>query len=118
MDTVDIEDLAGKVKSSFVGFWTNFIYGAAVAQMPALAGPIVSTIVKGAIGWAVELMATKGGQVAFMINTGVFTRDQAKDFLEALRAIDKLPDNVSDEEWEKKENEANHAFGNLVNYTK
>jgi hypothetical protein len=116
LDTIDIEDFAQKVKSSIV----NYILAGVIAMPPfskLVAIPILGRIIKTFIEIAAEIVAGKLGFAAFVINTGIFTRDQARDYVEALRRIDNLPEGVSDDEWEKHENEANHAFTNLVRYS-
>jgi hypothetical protein len=106
------------VKASFVSFFTNLIYAELVAGAPWIAAwPIVGNIARWIIERAVTFAATKGGLVAFMINSKVFTTDQARDYTKALEKLHQLPDHVSDAEWEKAEDEANHSFGNLFNWT-
>jgi len=113
--TVDIEDFAKKVKSSLVTHYTNVAYVALVAQMPVLATPVISSIVKAIIELVVEKLAGIGGLAAFMINTGIFTQDQAKDYISSIQKIDQLPEGVSNEEWEKAEDGANIAFSRAIN---
>lgn len=117
METIDIEDFASYVKSSFVTYFTNLAWATLVGAAPWLNVPIVRDVVKFIIERSVTFLATKGGLVAFMINTGVFTRDQAKDYIEVVTKIDQLPDDVPNAEWEKMENEANRAFENLVRFS-
>lgn len=86
--------------------------------MPFLNTPIIRDLMKSLLHKIIELLAGQGGLVAFVINTRVFTTDQAKDYMDAVGNILKLPEGVSDEEWEKAELKANHAFAQLVSYLK
>lgn len=116
MDTIDIEDFAEYVKSSFVTYFTELALTELAIVAPWTKLPVLSWLIRQFVNWVVDYLATKGGQVAFMINTKVFTQDQAKDYMSALEAMHSLPDTVTDEQWEKAENEANHAFRNLINF--
>ncbi len=120
MDTISIEDFAKYVKSSFVTFFTNLIWASLIAAAPWVGAPVISKIVKYVIELLVTFLATKGGLVAFMINTKVFTTAQARDYGKAIevlhaRVID-LKTPLSDEEWDKLETIANHEFSNLVRF--
>lgn len=120
MDSISIEDFASYVKSSFVTFFTNLIWASLVAAVPWFGSPVISSVVKYVIELVVTFLATKGGLVAFMINTKVFTTAQAKDYTKAiealhLRIID-LNTPLTDEEWSVLEEKANHEFSNLVRF--
>ena len=117
MDTIDIEDFAEAVKSFFVNWFVETVWAAIIVEVPALANSIVAGTIRSGLKWVAEFLATKAGFVAFMINTGVFTKDQAKDFVEAIRKIETLPADAPDAEWEAAENEANHAFSNLIRFS-
>jgi hypothetical protein len=118
MDTVDIEDFANQVKKDVVVFFTNLIWTNITAAAPWVNVPVLREILKAIIESIVTFLATTGGLVAFIINTKVFTTDQAKDYTEAVGNLMQLPEDVSDEEWDKAERAANHAFANLVSYRK
>lgn len=117
-DTIDIEDFANQVKKDLVSFFTNLVWANLIIVAPWLTSPILAIPVKYVIELIIEFLATTGGLAAFVINTKVFTTDQAKDYMEAVSNLLTLPDSVSDEEWEKAEDETNKAFANLVNFTK
>lgn len=120
MDSISIEDFANYVKSSFVTFFTNLIWTNLVAAVPWFGTPVISSVVKYVIGLVVSFLATKGGLVAFMINTKVFTTAQAKDYTKAIEAlharVTDLKTPLTDEEWNKLEATANHEFSNLVRF--
>ncbi len=117
MDTIDIEDFANAVKNSFVNFFSNLLYTNLVAALPWMAAPVLSSTMQWIITQAVTFAATKGGLVLFMINTNIFTQDQAKDYMSAIQKLNNMPEGVPDEEWAKLEMEANHAFGNLIRFS-
>lgn len=114
MDTIPIEDFAKYVKSSFVSYYTDLAMTGILAVAPWSVP--VSWLTRMFVEFIVTFIATKGGLVAFMINTKVFTKDQAKDYIRIINELHSLPDDVSDEDWEKKEDEANHYFHNIVNF--
>lgn len=118
MDTISIEDFAAKVKSSFISYFTDYIWASATASAPWLLTPIVSYFAKAIIEKFITFVAVEGGMVVFMINTGVFTTDQGRDYMSKVEALHRLPDDIQESEWERVEREANHAFGNLFNWTK
>lgn len=115
-DAIDVEDLANMIKQSFVAYTSDVLYAELLSIAPWVATPVVSFIVKKAIAWAVNILATKAGYVAFIINSRVLTMSQAKDYMDALNKIRSLPDDVPDADWEKAENDANHAFRNLIRF--
>lgn len=117
MTTIPIEEFAGYVKKSFVTFFTDLIYTNLVLAAPWAASPILGRVIRWIIEQGVAFMATKGGLVAFMINTKIFTMDQAKDYSQAIDKLYKASDNISDEEWDKLEREANNKFSDLVRFS-
>lgn len=116
MDTIDVEEFAKTVKETFVTYFTNLAFTELVAIAPWVATPFISYLVKWGIEKVVTLLATQGGLVAFMINTKVFTIDQAKDYVGAVERLHAAPDDISDEEWSILEDDANHAFKNLIRF--
>ncbi len=116
MDTIDIEDFANQVKKDVITFFTNLVWTNMTTAAPWINIPVVREILMAIIESIVTFLATTGGLVAFIINTKVFTTDQAKDYTEAIGDLLKLPEDVTDEEWAKAEARANHAFANLVNF--
>lgn len=118
LDTIDIEDFANRVKKDLVSFFTALIWANVTIAVPWLNIPVIRDIVKSLIEAIVLFLATTGGLAAFIINTKVFTTDQAKDYTQAISDLMSLPDDVSDEEWDQAEQKANHAFAQLINYRK
>lgn len=118
LDTIDIEDFANRVKQDLVTFFTNLVWANISVAVPWLNIPIVRDIIKAFIEAIILFLATTGGLAAFIINTKVFTTDQAKDYTNAIADLMALPEDVSDEEWDKAERRANHAFAQMVNYKK
>jgi hypothetical protein len=117
LETIPIETFAEYVKSAFVSFFTKLIWTELSVIAPWVNTPLLKQLLKWSIEKGVTFLATQGGLVAFMINTKIFSVDQAKDYREALEKLNKLPDGVSDEEWEKTEREANLAFERLIRFS-
>lgn len=114
---VDVEEFAGYVKDAVVRFFTDLLYNNLVAAMPWVAWPVISTVVRWVIESGVTFAATKGGLVAFMINTKIFTAAQARDYVKAVEELAKAPDTIPDDEWEKLEDQANAAFERLIRFS-
>jgi glucan phosphoethanolaminetransferase (alkaline phosphatase superfamily) len=115
MDTIDIEDFANSVKSSL----HKYLLGV-VITIPAVAAvikvPVIGSLAKDFISFLISYVLGEAGLAAFIINTKVFTQAQAKDYLEALKKLEQAPVDIPDAEWEKLEDEANHAFRNLIRF--
>lgn len=112
-ETIDIESVVSKVKTGFVTFLTRLIVTEAITLLPWLG--FFEKILYETVEWAVNLAATKGGLVAFMINTKVIAIDKGTDYVRAIEVVEQLPDDVDNETWEKAEREAAHQFKNLFN---
>lgn len=121
LDTVDIEDLANEFGKDLIRVERNAIVASVVASSPWLAagGPFAKIALE-VIGDIAEEMLKylneQIGWIAFRFNTTVFTTDQGKDYIKTIEKRRDMPDDVSDEEWARAEEEANHALYNLVNY--
>lgn len=116
MNPVDIGDFANAVKSSLLKYILSVILNMPQVA-PIIKMPVVGYVATKIIEWILAAALGKAGLVAFIINTKVFTQDQAKDYLAALKKLEQAPDNIPDAEWEKLEDEANRAFTNLVRFT-
>ena len=121
LDTIDIDDFANEFAKQTLKAERNAVVAGAIAAFPWLgAGGPFAPIITDMIGDISEVFLDyfnkQIGWIAFKFNTTVFTTDQGKDYVASIEKLLKLPDNVSDAEWEKAEDEANHAFENLVNY--
>ena len=95
LDTIDIEDFAVQVKNDVVTFFTNLVWSNMTAAAPWINIPILRDILKAIIESIITFLATTGGLAAFIINTKVFTTDQAKDYTNAVSDLLKLPEDVS-----------------------
>ncbi len=116
-DSIDVEEFANTVKSTFIIYFTNLVYTQLLVAVPWIAAPFISYIARWVIAAVVTSLATHGGLIAFIINTRVFTIDQAKDYMAAVDKLHEAPDDISDEEWSRLELEANHAFKNLIRFS-
>lgn len=121
LDTIDIDGFADEFAKRTLEVERNAVVAGAVAAFPWLAagGPfakIVTEVIGDVSEVFLKYLNDQIGWIAFKFNTTVFTTDQGKDYVASIEKLLKLPDDVSDAEWEKAEDEANRAFRNLVNY--
>lgn len=117
MDTIPIEDLVQQTKSFAIKYGTDLV----LVEIAALTGPIsgffaplINYFFRSAVGWVVARLVNKSDRFLFGINMDLVTSDQAKDYRASIAKLIKAPDEISDADWEKLEDEANHNFGNLV----
>ena len=117
LDTVDLEDLANAFGDDFVAFTTKGLMTGIVAQVPWLAagGSMLLPMVEDGVRWLVKYLGHNLGLIAFQFNTFVWTSDQAKDYIAAVEKANSMPDDISDEDWMKIDEERMHSFGNLYN---
>jgi hypothetical protein len=106
------------VKTNLVKFLTDLLTANLIQNMPFFGLPILNKVSRFVIEQAVSFAATKGGLVLFMINTKVFTTSQASDYLTAISKLKSAPNDISDSEWRKLEEEANAAFINLISFSR
>lgn len=118
MDSIDIQKLVDYTESLIAGRMVDFLLAQAVVAVPWLGWAFVNPITKGIIEWGVNVGIKFLDGIGFNINTDIVTTDQAADYRHTVAAIHNSPDDISDEEWEKLENEANHKFDELVHLAK
>lgn len=114
MDAIVIEDIVAQTKARLITWATNFVWAKALIAAPWLS--YISFMIKPAIRWVVTKLITEGEFGAFVINTRLLTSSQASDYVKAAIAVRDLPEDISDEQWTAKEEEANRAFDNLIRY--
>lgn len=118
MDAVDIDDLVNYAESFIAQRLVDGILVQAVAAFPPLGWAFLNPISRQFIELGVNVGIKILDGMGFNINTDVITTDQGADWRKAAAVVLRLPDSVSDEEWEKAENEANHKFDELVRLTR
>ncbi len=122
MDTIPIQELVDAVESRSVDVVTQIIIleiasatgplsGVLAIAMNYLAKPLIKLIVT----YIVKIL----DRVGFNLNMDLVTSDQAKDYREAEANLIKAKANseLSDEEWSRLEEAANHKFDQLFNLT-
>jgi len=123
MDALPIQDLVDQAKARAI----NSITAGLIAQAVAITGPLsgfFGSIINWLLGSFIRWLVTKAVDFAdrrlFNFNMDIVTADQAADYREAeARVIRARSDaNVSDEEYERLEDEANHLFDQLINFAK
>ncbi len=117
LDTIDIEDLANQFGEDFVAVTTKAVMGAVYVKVPWLAGQgnFFGKVVQELVEFIVQYIGHNLGLIAFQFNTYVWTTDQGQDYIASVEKRRAMPEDVSDEDWMKAEEEANHAFFNLWN---
>lgn len=116
MDTIDIEDLANQFKDDFVSIFTEIAMKGIAVEAPFILGTPFYGLIEDFVRWLVTLIGTTGGLVAFIFNTRVFTTDQGSDYISQAQVIKNLPEDVSDDDWDKAERKRLAAARNLINF--
>lgn len=115
-DSIDITDLVNKSKSAFVDWAITYIFSQAilVPGLQWLAIPVISDLVKFIVRKIVGSLADSAVMQAFFLNTALRKATQAKDFVAASNALDKVPSTASQEEYKLAEQNRMAAFRNFV----
>lgn len=114
--TIDITNLVETVRSSFVTWGTAFAFSAIVA-VPGfqwVGFPVISSLVKSAIEFVLNVISKASVMQAFFMNTAVRKASQAVDFIDAVAAKNNLPPTATDLEYENAEKAEMAAFRNFV----
>lgn len=117
-NTIEIDSFVQKALATWIAWASGLVEGWLFTAVPALNIPIVRSIIKKIIEWLVRRYSEKTEKAAFFFNTKVRATDQAKDFEALVDKVEALPDDVSDEEWERAEREKLAAFEQLMSLTK
>ncbi len=109
---IDVTDIVEKARSTFVEWAVLYIFGLEVAipGMEWVALPIVSTIDKEIIRLILTELSKSAVMGAFFLNTAIRKASEAADYVSAVDAKNSLPDDVSDEDYEKAERDEMAAF--------
>ena len=114
--TVDITTTVNSLVSSFETWANNFLFGELILipWMTWAALPVLSTLVKAAIGWGVNLLVGSAVLEAFFLNTAIRKASQAQDYIDAVTLKNSLPATATQEEYQNAENAEMVAFRNFV----
>ncbi len=108
--TIDVDSFVEKALATWIA-WASFTIETWIfTAAPWLDVWGVRDAVKWVIKWAVKRYSVKTEKRAFFFNTRVRAADQAKDFELKAIAVDNLPEDVNDADWEKAEREKLVAF--------
>jgi hypothetical protein len=116
-DVVDVTDLVEKTRSSFVTWGVDFLMTAMVAVPylgPISKLPIISSIFKMALTFALSKMSESAVMGAFFMNTVLRKATDAGAFVQAADALANLPKDVSDADYAKAEQAQISAFNDFV----
>jgi hypothetical protein len=114
--TIDITETVDLMQDTFVKWGVSFIH-AEVLAIPGL-GPVVLFLIKffldPIVQWVLTKIAASSVMAAFFTNTAVRKASQAVDYVTAKKALQGLPMNASDKEYEQYERAEISAFNNFV----
>jgi len=114
---VDITELTQMIKSAWISANVTALV-AAIGAVPGLGWLTVTPFFSNAITWLVEWAISKMADFvynqAFFLATSIRKAGQAQDFISAVHKLNSLPEDISDEEYEKYERIRMAEFNNLV----
>lgn len=118
-DTIDITDLVEQTRSTFVDWGVDYIFALEISApgMAWLALPVIKDINLYVLRKLLDALTKSAVMQAFFMNTVMRKATQSKDFTDAIEAINKLPGNVTDEEYAKYEAAKLVAFRHFVSLT-
>lgn len=112
--TVDIDDLVKYAKQQGLDFGVKYL----LLKFPWMATPWISWFTVPILKMVVGALLDEVELFGFRVNATFLTSGQAADFRAAAAKALNVPKDISDEEWEKIENEASEAFRNLVRFAR
>lgn len=118
--TIDITNLVNSLQADFDSYGSDFLFTELCAIPYAgvfFALPIVSTLAKVAIKWAVTKLAGSVVLAAFFLNTAVRKASQAQDYISAVTTTQSLPTTATQQEVANAEAAQMLAFRNFVMVT-
>lgn len=114
--TVDITNLVEDGRKCFVELGMTFV-AEGVSKVPWLSWlnlPVIKQAFKATLKYFLNMLSTWCVLQAFIANTIMRKRGQAKDWTNALDALKSLPKTASKEEYANAENKKMEAFRNFV----
>lgn len=117
---VDITDLVAKFQSSFVTWSVDVVFGVTIATpwLSWLGWPVISVVYRDILTWIISTLAASAVMQAFFWNTAMRKAGEADDYVDLKNAKEKLPEDVSDADYEKAEQAEMAAFNDLVMLTR
>jgi len=114
--TVDITNLVNAMQSTFTTWGTNTVFAGliAVPGLSFLGLPIISSILKAGITWALNYLSNDAILYTFFFNTAIKNASNAADYLTAVNAKNSLPDTATDAEYLEAEQNEMASFKSLV----
>ncbi len=109
---IDITDVVEKSRQTFVEWGVLYLSNAVVA-IPGwqwLAMPVIRNIFQSIIRWVLNKLSESVVMGAFFLNTAINKATEAKVYVDAVNAKNSLPDDVTDEDYEKHERAEMDAF--------
>lgn len=113
---IDITNLVGSMKSTFVTWASGFVFAeiVAVPGLQWLSLPLINVICKALISTIINILALSTVMEAFFLNTSIRKSSQAQDYVDALTAKQNLPPTTSNGDYEKAEQAEIDAFNSFV----
>lgn len=115
-DVIDITNLAESLRTSFVSWASAYLFTQTIVTpgLTWLGLPIVNTVFKFILNGILNILTKSAVMEAFFLNTSIRKASQAQDYVDAVTAKNNLPQNVSDEDYEKAEQNEIAAFNSFV----
>lgn len=114
--TIDITDAVEKMRSTFVLAANEFLFSwiAAIPGFGWILYPVIKPLTQTVLKKILEALSNWVVMQAFFFNTALRKSSQAADFVRAVVARENLPEDVSDEEFEKAQLAEIEAFNRLT----
>lgn len=114
--TIDITELVERLRNSFVVAQVDAVFAsiASITGFGWVTLPVISTLVRAAIGFVIGRVADTLVMHGFFLNTAIRKADQAHEYLEASREKDRQAPTATDEEYERLERVEIDRFRDLV----
>ena len=110
---LDIDDLIKYAKKQGADFGVKYL----MMKFPWAATPWISWLTEPLFRMVVQALLDEADLFGFKVNSAFLTSAQAAEYRAAVAKLHGVSKNISDEEWEKLENEASESFRNLVRYS-
>jgi len=114
--TIDITDTANQLADTFATWATN-ITMTALAVTPYMGWTAwwgISTIIRAIVHGIMSYLSKTAEMLAFFLNTAIRKASQANDYMTAKTALNNLPPETSNADYEAAERLEMSAFHNLV----
>ena len=118
MDSIPIQGLVDQTKSFFAKRLIEYLLAQALIAAPFLGWSFILPLLRQVVEWGVNKALDYLDGKLFNLNMDILTSDQASDYRKTVAAILTAPDDISDAEWIKLEEAANHKFDELIRLSK